>query len=137
MNGIGRFYVDPSIIIPLVEGEPTLKKTLLMSIRAVAGTQSPQFVASPLTMLECLIKPLRQRDMWLEKLYRNFFASLNVIIVPIDDLCWQRATLIRAHYGFAVPDALHLAIAQSYLCDGVLTRDARWQRFPDIRIELL
>jgi hypothetical protein len=75
MNGIGRFYVDPSIIIPLVEGEPTLKQTLLMSIRAVAGTQSPQFVASPLTMLECLIKPLRQRDMWLEKLYRNFFAS--------------------------------------------------------------
>lgn len=137
MNGIGRFYVDPSIVIPLVEGEPAGKQTLLTSIRTIAGTQSPRFVVSPLTMLECLIKPLRQRDMSLERLYRNFFASLNVIIVPVDDLCWQKATLIRAHYGFAVPDALHLAIAQSYLCDGVFTRDVRWQRFPDIRIELL
>jgi predicted nucleic acid-binding protein len=53
---------------------------------------------------------------------------------------WQlmdRATAIRAQYGFKTPDAIHLAAAVPSGCDVFLTNDHRLDRFPDITIEIV
>jgi predicted nucleic acid-binding protein len=49
----------------------------------------------------------------------------------------DRATAIRAQYGFKTPDAIPLAAAVISGCDVFLTNDHRLDRCPDITIEIV
>ena len=49
----------------------------------------------------------------------------------------DRATDIRARYGFRTPDAMHLAAAVVSGCDVFLTNDHRLDRFPDIAMDVI
>jgi uncharacterized protein len=49
----------------------------------------------------------------------------------------DRATDIRARYGFRTPDAIHLAAAVVSGCDVFLTNDYRLNRFPDVAMDVI
>jgi predicted nucleic acid-binding protein len=58
-------------------------------------------------------------------------------IVSLSGLVMDRATDIRAYYGFKTPDAIHLAAAVVSDCDVFLTNDQRLDRFSDIAEEVV
>ena len=49
----------------------------------------------------------------------------------------SKAILIRARYGFATPDAIHLGAALASGCDVFPTNDIRLTRFQDMHVDLI
>ena len=90
-------------------------------------TQTPRTLCvSGLVRLECIAGPLRSGDVELLHRYRRIFAEFQV--VPIIELAFDLAAEIRAASGLRLPDALHLAIAETNACDEVWTADADFGR---------
>lgn len=96
-----------------------------------------ELFASDLTRLECRVKPLHDKDPDLLKDYDGFFAGSLTQIIPLSSEIMDRATEIRATYGFKIPDAIHLAAALVAGCDVFLTNDQRLNRFHEIAIEII
>jgi uncharacterized protein len=92
-------------------------------------------VASELTRMECRLKPLRMNDAVLLQDYDTFFTTDVREMVQLSRLVMERATDIRAQYGFKTVDAIHLAAAVESKCDVFLTNDLRLNRFTGIKIE--
>jgi predicted nucleic acid-binding protein len=138
MNGAPdvQAYLDASIIILLVEGTAGTRTEIRAELSRLGADHGP-FLVSALTKVECLVKPLRTGDLDLEGTYRMFFAGSEIRDVEITTDVWERATRIRAKYGFRVPDAVHLAAATAAQCSMVLTRDERWRGFPDVPVQIL
>ena len=135
-NTENRIYLDASIIILLIEGTREAKERLRSEFRRLGADQGILLV-SPLTKLECLVKPIRTGDARLERVYRMFFSSSEIRQVEIGPTEWEKATRIRAQHGFRVPDALHLATAALNDCSMILTHDDRWGSFEEARVEVI
>jgi predicted nucleic acid-binding protein len=68
---------------------------------------------SRLSLLECLVKPVRERNTPLIERYRSFFSATDLTIVEIAPLVIERALLIRADSNLRTPDAIQAASALS------------------------
>jgi predicted nucleic acid-binding protein len=91
-------------------------------------------VISDLSRLECRVKSLRENNRDLLDSYDQFFREVVHQIVPLTTDVIDLAMEIHANFGFATPDALHLAAAIEANCDTFFTNDQRLQRFHRIRV---
>ena len=105
----------------------------LAALRAAADT----IAVSDLSRLECRVGPMRRLDAAVLAVFDQFFALPDVRVVSLDTAVYDRATAIRAAYGFKTVDAIHLAAGVEAKCDSFLTNDARLSRFPDITVGVL
>jgi predicted nucleic acid-binding protein len=128
-----RLYLDAAPVIYAVEQVAPFFPVVDARL-STAGTVR---VASDLTRMECRVKPVREGKADLLKDYDDFFAYAVAEIVALSREIMDRATEIRARYGFKTPDAVHLAAAVVTSCDVFLTNDHRLDRFPDISIEVV
>jgi predicted nucleic acid-binding protein len=94
-------------------------------------------VVSELSRLECRVKPLREGDTALLDEFDRFFDESVSEVIVLSREVMDRATEIRALYGFKTPGAIHLAAAKSSNCELFLTNDHRLDRFTGLRIETL
>jgi len=126
-------YVDAPPVIYFVERVPEFHA------RAKAWLTDSEnvLVASDLTRMECRIVPVRKNDQLLLEGFDRFFAYSVSALVSLSRTVVDRATMIRAEYGFRTPDAFHLAAALEGGCDIFLTNDLRLRRFRDLTIEAL
>ena len=129
----GRIYLDATIVIYLVEQVSPFAAAVEARLRQTGIV----LVASELTRLECRVKPLRLGDVNLLRNYDEFFNTAVSEITPLSADVIDRATAIRAPYGFKTPDAIHLAAAVVSGCDVFLTNDSQFDRFTDIKVELV
>ena len=128
-----RLYLDAAPIIYAVEQVAPFFPV----VDARLSTSGTVRVASDLTRMECRVKPVREGNADLLKDYDDFFAYAVAEIVALSREVMDRATEIRARYGFKTPDAVHLAAAVVTSCDVFLTNDHRLDRFPDLSIEVV
>jgi predicted nucleic acid-binding protein len=128
-----RVYLDASPVIYSVE--TVAPYAAVVDARLAAS--SVVRVASDLTRMECRVKPLRSQDTALLQDYDDFFAADVSEIVPLTRAVIDRATEIRAQFGFKTPDAIHLAAASEASCDLFLTNDHRLDRFTGIAVEII
>src|SRR5437773_377008 len=96
---------------------------------------SAQLVTSSLSRLECRSKPLRDRNAVLLAAYEAAFAKTHV--VDITAAIVERATELRARYGFRSPDAIHLATAIDVGAALFLTGDASLARCSEVAVAVL
>jgi len=126
-----RYYLDAAPTIYTVEQTPGYAP----AVDAKLSVQGVILVASDLTRMECRVKPMRDGDTALLQDFDDFFAGAVAEIVPLSTDIIDRATEIRAQYGFKTPDSIHLAAAVLSNCDVFLTNDNRLARFTGISIE--
>ena len=138
MNGTAEagLYLDASVVILLIEGRSEVQDRTRAALKALGG-EDCLFMVPPLTKLECLVKPLRTADRQILEAYQMFFSSLEIRVLGMGSDVWERATHIRAKYGLAVPDALHLATATVHGCARIVTRDVSWKRFVEAQVEVI
>ena len=118
---MSRLYLDACIVIYYVERHPVYANGIDILLK---NALSAEICYSPLTRLECLVKPLRSRDMPLQQLYQQFFAPQRFL--SITPAIFDRAARLRAdNLGLKTPDALHLATALHYGCAEFWTNDER------------
>lgn len=128
-----RIYLDTAPVIYTIEQVPLYAA----AVDARLSATGIMLVASDLTRMECRVKPLRDGNTDLLKDYDEFFENAVMEIVALSREVIDRATEIRAQYGFKTPDAIHLAAAVESACDVFLTNDHQLNRFSDIAIEIV
>ncbi|MDD2732506.1 MAG: PIN domain-containing protein [Desulfuromonadaceae bacterium] len=132
-------FLDANIIIYRVEAvEPFNQQVLAAVQELVALHPNAEFAVSRLSIMECLVKPLRdQNDADIER-YRGFFASAGLRIVEISSLVLETATLLRARHGLRTPDAIQAASAMSIKGPVTfLTGDKQFSKVPGLNVRLV
>jgi predicted nucleic acid-binding protein len=106
-----------------------------MAARLRALPATTRLATSRLSRLECRSKPIRDRDAALLARYDATFT--NARIVEVTAAIIERATELRARYGFRSPDAIHLATAIDGGADVFLTGDTELARCTEIAVNVL
>ena len=128
-----RVYLDSAPIIYLVENVPPYVDLLIERL----SPENVRQICSDLTRMECRVKSLRDDESALLIAFDTYFAEIISETVPLSRMVMDRATEIRARYGFKTPDAIHLACAVIAECDVFLTNDKQLKRFNEIAVEIV
>ena len=111
-------YLDSCIAIYLIEEHeqylPAIDRHLADDI---------EICISDLVVLECLVKPLRDKNEPLIAKFKNEFEGFVTLQLSSD--VYVVAAKLRAEFGIKVPDALHLACALHHGCTEFWTNDDR------------
>lgn len=103
--------------------------------RQFRGHAAVGFAISPLVILECLVGPLKQRDVALQGRFESFFTTVTLLLC--DETVFREAARLRAHFGIKTPDALHLSVANRYGCTQFWTNDDRLVRVSPLAVDVL
>jgi predicted nucleic acid-binding protein len=133
----GTVYVDTSAVIYRVEQiEPYC--TAAMPLWDALDAQRQQVVTSGLTLLEVLVKPLRDGNAALANLYRQvLLGTLGLDCLPVDRAVLESAAQLRAAHHLKTPDAIHAATALGHGCTLFVTNDADFRRVPGLPVVVL
>ena len=132
-------FLDANIIIYRAETvEPFNQQALAILQELVAQYPHAGFAVSRLSMMECLVKPVRENNAVFTEHYRNFFASAGLQIVDVSSLVLETATLLRAHHGLRTPDAIQAASALTIRGPVIfLTGDKHFRHVPGLNVRLI
>lgn len=132
----GPVYLDANGFIYSVERvEPY--RTLLEPMWRQARAGEFDVVSSDITMLETLVKPLREGDEVVETLLRSMFDAREVSLIPATRELWEDAARIRANTGLKTPDALHAATALQAGCTLFISNDTDFRRVAGLSVVIL
>jgi predicted nucleic acid-binding protein len=127
-------FLDSSALIYYFEGAPPYRQAVVAALAEIkAFDAAAQVAVSRLGVMECRVKPLRERDVALLAQYEAFFVQVQ--IVELEAAIVTRATDIRATTALKTPDALQAASALSLGADCVfLTGDAGFTRISGLNV---
>lgn len=123
-----RLFLDACIIIYWVESAEPFYSQLLSQLRSIAE-KHPQHILtiSRLSFLECLVKPIREKDTKILMIYQEFLETQHLEIIEVDQTVIEIATELRAHHALRTPDAIQaascIALQEKHL---FLTNDKRF-----------
>jgi uncharacterized protein len=132
---VSRLYLDTCCIIYLIEASSPFHGKVAQRLLAHRADPTALLLTSRLSRLECRVKPLRDADAKLLASYEAFFTAHRLVIAELSADVVERATDLRARYGFKTPDALHLATAIVTQVDVFLTGDAELAKCSDVKVE--
>jgi predicted nucleic acid-binding protein len=125
-----RYYLDTNIVISVVEAAGRLAEMQIQFVSGVDGA-AIEALTSELTFAECLVKPFANRNVMVVEAYLLFLnGRRNFPVLPIDWHILTVAARLRTELGVKLPDAIHIATAQSAACTVFLTND-RGIRLPE------
>ena len=133
----GIVYLDANCIIYRVERiEPYLSKLLPAFDAAKLGSIS--LVTSELSLVECLVAPVRNQDRDLEDRFRSVLCqSRELQTTSISAGVLERVIRIRADHGLRIPDAIHAATAQELKVSAFYTNDPIFKRVQGLPVQVL
>ena len=123
----GTVYLDSSGLIYSVERIQPYH-ALLEPIWRQAHAGQFAIVTSELAVLETLVKPIRESDAAVERLFGELFNSKEVTLIPATRQLWEEAARLRATTGLKTADALHAATALLTGCALFITNDSDFRR---------
>jgi len=133
------FFLDANIVIYRVEAVEPFNQQLRATLQElVAQYPNAGFAVSRLSLMECLVKSLREQNAADIERYRSFFASSGLQIVEISALVIESATVLRARHGLRTPDAIQAASALSLKGPlTFLTGDRHFRKVPGLNVRLV
>jgi uncharacterized protein len=117
---VGLIYLDTCLLIYVIEDVPEQGARVR---NAMAAQAQMQFAISPLVKLECLVGPMRDGNLVLQRYYEQ--ALIQLRLLDLSDAVFTQAAQLRARFNLKTPDALHLACAQHHGCTALWTNDER------------
>jgi predicted nucleic acid-binding protein len=102
------------------------------------GNGELSVVTSVMTLLEVLVRPIRDSNLELAQTYREFLLNTtNVAIYDISQEIAEAAARLRALHKIRTPDSVQLATAIHEKATFFLTNDIVLASLPDIKILVL
>jgi len=133
----GGVYVDTCSVIYAVEQIEPYQTTARPLWDALHSGQI-EVTTSELTLLEVLVKPLRDGNSPLASLYRSvLLGTAGLSCQPVSREVLERAAEIRAAYGLRTPDAIHAAASLVAACSLFVTNDPGFRRVPGLTTAVL
>lgn len=132
-------FLDANIVIYQVEAVAEFRDKVRSAIKDLLSLYpGGQFSVSRLSLLECLVKPVRERNTPLIERYHSFFAASDLSIVEIGPLVIDLALMLRADSGLRTPDAIQAASALSLAAPAVfVTGDRAFSKVPDLNCRVI
>ncbi len=119
---MSKIYLDTCIVIYFVEKHPDHADKIERLFTKLGVDDSLCY--SPLVRLECLVRPLRTKDLDLKTNFEIFFDTQEMLQLAPE--CFDEAAQLRAESrALRTPDALHIATAHYHGCDEFWTNDNR------------
>jgi predicted nucleic acid-binding protein len=133
----GSVYVDTSAVIYRVERiEPYLTASLPLWDALDAG--QAQVATSELTLLEVLVKPLRDGNLSLATLYHTvLLGTVGLNCHPVSRAVLESAARLRAAQHLKTPDAIHAASALVAGCTLFVTNDPAFRKVIGLNVAVL
>lgn len=133
----GKVYLDTDAIIYSVERiEPYA--TILQPLWISAQKGIFLIVSSELTLMETLVKPLRNADVMLEKAFRTLLTSAREIrLIPINRPVLELGAWLRVATRIKTPDSIHAATALAVQCNLLISNDPVYRRIPELEVTIL
>ena len=97
-----RLYLDASPVIYWVEKVAAYYPQVDQRLKQTGVT----LVSSHLSLMECLILPLRHGQAGLKQDYDDFFATQLTELVAFSEAVFREAAQIRAQYNYRTPRCL-------------------------------
>jgi predicted nucleic acid-binding protein len=133
----GTVYIDAQIAIYTVERHPRYALTLQPLWLALASG-AITVATSELTILECLVHPMRRGDRSLEAAYETLFSGGTIRLAPIDRHVLREAAKLRASIrSLRAPDAIHAATAAIAGVSLFLTNDRAFRVAASVAVTCL
>jgi predicted nucleic acid-binding protein len=133
----GLIYIDTSIVIYSVETH-AIYWPLLKPLWEKAHSGEISLVSSDLTVMECLVRPLKNCDRLIQAAYEELFESADWRLLPLMRPIMREAAQLRAdNPALRTPDAIHAATALFTGCTTFLTNDTGFQRIPGLPTAIL
>jgi predicted nucleic acid-binding protein len=97
-----------------------------------------QAITSIITYIELTTHPARLGRIKLVRKYRDYLTnSENISLFPLDMNIADQAVRLRAQYQYKTPDAIQLGTAVACGADYIITNDAAWQQFLEVKVLLV
>lgn len=120
-----RIFLDTAPLIYFIEGH-SIYQDKLTKYFSSNDNGDFTFITSSITLLEVLVKPLKEGKHKLVAQYKNILLNATgVQIIEISNEIAEKAAQLRAKYGLRTPDALQIATALTHHTDYFLTNDHR------------
>jgi predicted nucleic acid-binding protein len=134
LQNVNRLFLDSGAVIYYVDQNPNYL-AVMDSIFDSLEAQRIRAVTSPVTLAECLVLPIRDKD----KAKQDVFTDLLTLpemayFVGTDAAIARQAASVRVKYNLKLPDALQIATAIVSHCDVFLTNDAQLKRVKELRV---
>lgn len=131
-------FLDACAIIYWIEGVEPWRQRVKDHIRRILGPAGGPVAVSEISLLECTVKPLQDRNVEMLARFEQFFSQPELISVALDRAVISRAAQVRAVTRLKTPDALQAACALSLETEAVfLTNDRRFDRVPGLTPRIL
>ena len=132
-----RVHFDSVTLIYLIERHRRYGPLVRQAFALVNDAQLAG-LSSYVTLLEVLVKPLRDGRTALAQKYRELLtSSRNFALLPVGREIAEGGAEIRAKYGFRTPDAIQLATALYHDADVFLTNDKKLKNFDRLEVVVL
>jgi predicted nucleic acid-binding protein len=132
----GVVYVDTAPVIYTVERHADYE-SLLLPLWAALDAGTLEVVTSELTLLEVLVKPLRDNDQSLAQDYEKLLAATRLRTMPVTASILREAAQIRAATNLRTPDAIHAATALAAGCVQFITNDTDYRKLSSLPVIVL
>ena len=129
-------YLDANAVIYSVEKVPDFWP-ILQTLWSALSAGTIRVASSELTMLECLVGPLKSGDVSLINTYEELFSSGDLELFRITRNELRRAAEIRAANGLKTPDAIHAASALAIGCTHCISNDVGLRKVPALPLIIL
>ncbi|MBL7727622.1 MAG: type II toxin-antitoxin system VapC family toxin [Dinghuibacter sp.] len=130
-------FLDTAPLIYFIEGHSEYQDKLLnLFISADKGEFS--FISSTLTLLEVLVKPIKDGRKDIVEQYTAFLTSARGIdLFDINVGIAKEAAYLRARYNLRTPDSIQIATALVIGADYFITNDNRLTSVTELQVVVL
>ncbi|MDP9136801.1 MAG: type II toxin-antitoxin system VapC family toxin [Pseudomonadota bacterium] len=131
-----RYYLDTNVVISIIEATETFGQAQRRFVEKIDAREIAA-TTSELTLAECLVKPLANKDAAAVEAYLHFLDGRpGFLVVPISRDILLAAASLRADKTLKLPDAIHIATARAAGCTAFLTNDRKIRALPGMRVSL-
>jgi predicted nucleic acid-binding protein len=127
-------FLDTAPLIYYMEGHSPYQKSLTELFK-FNDQGNFAFVTSSITLLETLVKPLRDNKPDLARQYKDILTkAVGIEMLDVTGIVAEKAAQLRAKYSLRTPDAIQLPAAMESNCDYFLTHDKSLKSITEIMV---
>lgn len=122
-------YLDANLLVYIVESHQRYRP-VLETLLQQAQANGVRLITSQLSVLECLVIPMRANNHTLIEAYRRALTASDLILIPITlDVLMEAASLRAKHLSLRTRDAIHWATMRTQRANLLLTnqRECCWR----------
>lgn len=127
-------FLDTAPLIYFIEGNSDYQP-ILSHLFDLNDKNAFSFITSSVTLLEVLVKPLREGHTFVAKHYRDILTtSPGIELIDVTTAIAEKAAQIRAKYNVKTPDAIQLATCIEIGAHYFLTNDYSLKAVTEVNI---